>query len=317
MAGLIHRWRTLRERGVIGMNERNGEFILPHNPRSEYPRVDDKLTTKKLAQKAGIKVPELLGVVSHYHELRKLPETLAGLDAFVLKPSKGAQGNGIMVIRRGDDGVLRRANGREVSHQFIHQHVSSTLSGVFSLRGDWDSCLIEQIIETHPDFGPVAPLGLPDIRIVVYLGIPVMAMCRLPTLASNGRANLHQGAIGVGIDMLTGRGVHAIHHDRSLAAHVDTGKSLTEFHIPMWDDVVGLAARASEISSLGYLGVDVVVDAEHGPLLLELNARPGLAIQLANKQGLRPRLKRVEEANYGRGDSWQSRLQLSRELLSH
>jgi D-alanine-D-alanine ligase-like ATP-grasp enzyme len=51
------------------------------------------------------------------------------------------------------------------------------------------------------------------------------------------------------------------------------------------------------MTKLGYLGVDIVLDRDKGPLLLELNARPGLSIQIANGAGLVPRLE-VIEAHY-------------------
>jgi hypothetical protein len=38
----------------------------------------------------------------------------------------------------------------------------------------------------------------------------------------------------------------------------------------------------------------MVLDQNKGPLLLELNARPGLAIQIANGMGILPRLQHVE-----------------------
>jgi D-alanine-D-alanine ligase-like ATP-grasp enzyme len=34
--------------------------------------------------------------------------------------------------------------------------------------------------------------------------------------------------------------------------------------------------------------VDLVIDADLGPLMLEVNARPGLQIQVINGQGLAP-----------------------------
>ena len=41
-----------------------------------------------------------------------------------------------------------------------------------------------------------------------------MAMLRLPTKASGGRANLHQGAIGAGVDLVTGVTHHAVLKNR-------------------------------------------------------------------------------------------------------
>lgn len=289
---MLSRWKRLRERGVLGINRRNGEFVLPMNPRKHYPRVDDKLLTKRLAQAEGIPVPGLLGVFSHYHELRDVPGVLAPHEKFVLKPARGSQGNGIVVIVGRDGEFYRRPNGNTIAPDAVQQHISSVLSGVFSLRGDWDNCLVEELVVVHSFFAEVVPRGVPDIRVIVCNGLPIMAMCRLPTEESNGRANLHQGAMAVGIDMATGRAVHAVYHNKSIDHHVDSRYPLHAFAVPHWDEVLELAARASNISGLGYLGVDVVIDARYGPLLLELNARPGLAIQLANGEGLVPRLER-------------------------
>ena len=44
--------------------------------------------------------------------------------------------------------------------------------------------------------------------------------------------------------------------------------------------------RLSHALQLGYVGVDIVLDANYGPMVLEANARPGLNIQIANNQGL-------------------------------
>jgi glutathione synthase/RimK-type ligase-like ATP-grasp enzyme len=65
--------------------------------------------------------------------------------------------------------------------------------------------------------------------------------------------------------------------------------------VPYWDEVIRLSRRVSQAVGLGYIGVDVVIDATHGPMLLEANARPGLAIQIANGQGLAPRLEEIDD----------------------
>lgn len=286
--------RSLHARGVLGLNSRNGRLVLPLNPRRFYPRVDDKLYTKRLVEAAGIATPKLLGAVSHHYELRLLPDIFRSLDDFVLKPAHGAQGNGIVVIVGRDGEKYTKSSGSQLSLARLQQHVSSVISGVFSLHGDWDACMIEERIIIEPAFEKISRFGIPDIRVIVYRGLPIMAMIRLPTSQSDGRANLHQGAIAAGIDMATGRAVHAAHNNRSVTHHVDTGHAIVGFQIPHWDDLVSLAVRASDTTGLGYLGVDIVVDARRGPLLLELNARPGLSIQIANDEGLTPRLRLVE-----------------------
>jgi alpha-L-glutamate ligase-like protein len=269
-----------------------------------------------LAEAAGIATPKLLGSVSHHYELRLLPEMLRDLEDFVLKPAHGAQGNGIIVIigRNGDK--YRKSSGSELRYARLQQHVSSVISGVFSLRGDWDACMIEERIIIEPSFEKISRFGIPDIRVIVYRGLPVMAMSRLPTSESDGRANLHQGAIAAGIDMATGTAVHAAHHNRSLTHHVDTGHAIIGFEIPHWNEVLSLAVRAADTTGLGYLGVDIVVDARRGPLLLELNARPGLAIQVANDEGLLPRLRRADSVRSSATLSPAERCEITRTLFA-
>ena len=77
--------------------------------------------------------------------------------------------------------------------------------------------------------------------------------------------------------------------------HPDTGEPIAGLTIPQWDHCLLLAARCYELTALGYLGVDIVLDRTRGPLILELNARPGLNIQIANKLGLKYRLDRIHE----------------------
>lgn len=294
MIGLLHRMRTLHRLGILGINQRNAGFVLPHNPRVHYPRVDDKCLTKQLAEAAGIPTPRLLALVSLHHELRDLPRILGGLSEFVLKPGHGAQGNGIAVITEVDDGRYRKSSGAWLTSAQIRQHVANIVSGVFSLQGDADRCLVEALVTLHPAFEGLATQGIPDVRVIVYRGFPVMAMCRLPTRGSDGRANLHQGAIAVGLDLASGRSIHAAHHNWSITRHVDSQAALIGFPVPLWDDVLALATRASEITYLGYVGVDIVIDPRYGPQLLEFNARPGLGIQVANNEGLLPRLRRID-----------------------
>jgi alpha-L-glutamate ligase-like protein len=316
MKGLLYRWRALRQAHVLGLNQRNADYILPRNPRSHYPRVDDKLLTKQLAQTAGLPTPQLLGVISYHHELRGLASVLDKTADFVLKPARGTQGNGILVIGGREGAHYRKSSGTMVRFEQLRQHVSNTISGAFSLRGDWDHCLIEARVILHPAFIDLSRYGIPDVRVIVTRGVPVMAMCRLPTSLSDGRANLHQGAIGVGVDMGTGKTFNAVLHERLVTHHIDTNAPLTGFTIPSWDGVLSLAAQASELSDLGFVGVDIVIDEKHGPLLLELNARPGLTIQVANKEGLVDRLRRVDALAQSEISNWTYRCAIAREHFS-
>tara|TARA_B110001454_G_scaffold54003_2_gene52927 strand:+ start:9411 stop:10370 length:960 start_codon:yes stop_codon:yes gene_type:complete len=287
--------KRLRALGIVGVNKRNVYYIAQHNPRHLYPTVDDKLQTKKLCHRHGIAVPKLLGVCRIQQHTKGLIEFLELYDQFVIKPAKGSGGKGILVIIGREDGCFIKSSGTRISHQDLQRHVSNILSGLFSLGGKPDNALIEEMVQFTDDFQGFSYEGVPDIRVILFKGYPVMAMTRLSTHASDGKANLHQGAVGVGLSIKTGKAVSAVQHNLPIEKHPDTGRVLKELIVPDWQQVLLLASRSYEVSGLGYLGVDIVLDRCHGPLLLELNARPGLAIQMANQAGLEPRLKWVVE----------------------
>ena len=286
--------RVLKEAGVLGINKRNLDFVARYNKRKYYPLADDKYLLKAAAKEASLPVPELYGSISAVGQLKELEKFVGKFDEFVVKPCRGSGGEGVIVIAgKQEDGYLR-ANGETLSLSELRHHITQILFGLYSLAGQPDKALIESRVKFSPVFEDISYQGVPDIRIVVFQGFPVLAMMRLPTSASNGRANLHQGAIGVGVDILTGVTRGGVRGNAPCEVHPDTGAGLTEITIPEWDRLLSMAAGCFELTQLGYLGVDIVFDKELGPLVLEVNARPGLNIQLANMCGLLPRLKKVE-----------------------
>ncbi len=294
--------RQLRERGVVGMNERNANFVQRFNRRSHYPLVDDKLQTKRLAMASGIAVPELYAVLRTPADTRDLAERVAGREQFVIKPAHGSGGDGIMVVtsrnaRRAE--LFRLSDGSVVSESDIRYHVTNIISGRYSLGGHRDCAMIEYCVQADPVFTDIAHNGVPDVRVLVFRGYPAMAMVRLPTRESKGKANLHQGAVGAGVDLSTGHTVFAVHDSQAVEEHPDTGALVTGIAVPHWQTLLELAASCYELTGLGYLGVDLVLDRDRGPLILELNARPGLGIQIANRMGLRARLSVLEDQSAG------------------
>lgn len=284
----------LKAAGVVGINARNANYIMRYNRRKLYPLVDDKLQTKKLALDAGMAVPELYAVLRTQHDVQKLHDIVRDLDDFVMKPARGSGGDGIVVVSGVTRKGLRRHDGRVMSFDEARYHASTTLSGQFSLAGIPDQMMIEYRVRFDPLFEKVSYQGIPDIRIIVFMGYPVMSMVRLPTRMSDGKANLHQGAIGVGIDIATGTTSTGSSGNDIVKEHPDTGFSIAGLEIPNWNQILLLAARCHDITGLGYLGVDIVLDKDRGPLILELNARPGLNIQIANATGLGTRLRDIE-----------------------
>ncbi|HZD53853.1 MAG TPA: alpha-L-glutamate ligase-like protein, partial [Woeseiaceae bacterium] len=255
-----------------------------------------KELTKKLALEAGMPVPELYGVIATQAQVRRFMSLVEGVDSFVVKPAHGSGGNGILVIigrsRRLDS--FRLANRLLITAAEIEHHISNIVGGQYSLGGNPDKAMIEYCVHFDPLFAEVSYQGVPDIRVIVYRGYPVMSMVRLPTRRSDGKANLHQGAVGAGIDLCTGRTLHGVLHNEIVDEHPDTGAPISGLYIPHWDYILQSAARSSEVTGLGYVGVDMVIDKDFGPLMLEMNARPGLNIQIANAAGLSHRLKRID-----------------------
>lgn len=295
------RWyETLRRSGVVGINARNARFISRYNPRRLFPLVDDKIRCKALCQQSGIPTPELYGIVEAHGDLQRLREYLEGHDDFVIKPARGAMGNGVLVIEGREGERFRKPSGALLDERAMRHYVSGILSGLYSLSGTVDRAMIEYRVQRHPLFDALAYGGVPDIRVIVFKGIPVLAMVRLPTQKSDGRANLHQGAIAAGIDMATGTTRSAVQANRLVERHPDTGAEVIGVAIPHWEEILRIAARSHDVTGLGYIGVDVVLDAHLGPLLLELNARPGLAIQIANFEGLLHVLEKVERVDTAR-----------------
>lgn len=290
--------RKLRESGVLGLNERNADYILRHNPRRLYPRVDDKALTKKLALEAGMAVPELYGIIVNQGEVRAFADIVGNRDSFVIKPAQGSGGDGILVVTGRSQrkrNAYRLASGVLITEAEIAHHISNIVSGQYSLSGNPDKALIEYCVRFDPVFAEVSYQGVPDIRVIVYKGYPTMAMIRLPTRASDGKANLHQGAVGAGVDMSLGETLTGVLDNEVVDEHPDTGALVSGLPIPQWDFILQSAARGFEVTGLGYLGVDMVIDREQGPLILEMNARPGLNIQIANCTGLASRIAHIDE----------------------
>ena len=305
-------FRDLEELGILGINNRVGRYILRHNKRSNYPLVDDKVLTAKRAETWGIAMPQNYMIIENYGSLKNFHLKIQNYESFVIKPANGSQGNGIIVIkeiikeeRNGITRILcRRSNDKLMDIEEVKHHISGILSGLYSLKGHSDTAIIQAKIDKHSIFDNYSYGGIPDIRVIVFEGYPVMSMVRLPTKSSDGRANLHQGAIGAGINLSDGSTNNAVIKNQVVDIHPDTGHKLVGLKIPFWRESLELAAQCYDMVELGYLGADIVLTPDQGPILLELNARPGLGIQIANLAGLVPRLEKI-------------RLKAPKNLLAH
>lgn len=279
---------------ILGLNARS-RLYLTHNSAAARKIADSKLISKRVLKKAGIPVPEI------YIKFKN-PEDVLTFDwqklpgSFALKPSRGLGGEGIIVVKKKiDDGHWLTTQREKISISDLKLHTSDILEGAYSMGNFPDVAYVEEFVGRHKAFRKYSYRGTPDIRVIVFNKVPVMAMLRLPTKESGGRANLHQGAIGVGVDIATGITVNAVWHGNDIKYKPDTEKKLNGIKVPNWTKVLEIAVNCQIASGLGYVGVDIVLHPEKGPMVLEINASPGLQIQLANKAGLRKRLDRIED----------------------
>jgi alpha-L-glutamate ligase-like protein len=228
--------------------------------------------------------------------MARLEEMFSDHQDFVIKPARGTGGSGIVLVTGRKEGGFIKQSGEVIPVKDLIYHISDILSGIYSLEGLEDRAFLEALV--HPDmaFDAVTYRGVPDIRIIVYRGVPVMSMVRLPTMVSDGKANLHRGAVGVGVNMGNGTTLSGVYRSGVVTHHPDTNEPVTGIQVPHWESMLLIAAKAVDMINLDFLGVDLVIDQARGPLLLELNARPGLQIQVANQAGLLRRLDLIDKA---------------------
>lgn len=287
---------------ILGLNARSQQFAYKYNTKRGKNIADSKIQTDKTLKLAKVAHPK---IYKKFTDPRQVLDFNWGSlpDKFALKPSRGMGGEGIIVVKKKVKSIKQRddktawitTNRERITADDLKLHTLDILEGAYSMGNVPDVAFIQEYVGRDRAFRKWAFRGTPDIRIIVFNKIPVMAMLRLPTKESGGRANLHQGAIGVGIDIATGITTRAIWHGEEIVFKPGTERKLRGIKIPDWEKVLETAVKAQEVSHLGYLGVDIVIHPEKGPMVLELNAQPGLQIQLANGEGLKKRLERVED----------------------
>ena len=291
---------------ILGINRRNQEYIRMFNPVSFRPIADNKIFTKRVLTKAKIQTPTLYKVIRTRKQLKFLDWSSIP-NSFVLKPNQGTGGNGIVVFygkKKGKEEWIR-PSGATMSKGELTLHIERILEGSFSMGNRTDIAIIEERVKNDKLLAQYTYKGVPDVRVIVFNRVPVMAMLRLPTKRSNGTANLHSGAICVGIDMASGVTTSGMYIKKrplvedtyvTCEETIDLEKNLPLFgiKIPFWDEILKISVTCQEITQLGYIGVDIAIDREKGPIVFEINARPGLGIQVANSEGLRFRLEKVK-----------------------
>ncbi|MFH1789835.1 MAG: tyrosine/phenylalanine carboxypeptidase domain-containing protein [bacterium] len=278
--------------GILGINARNLLYISRFNSKANKKFADDKIFTKNYLSSRGLGTAKVITIIHNYKELVNFdPRSLPA--SFVIKPNRGYGGEGILVVKnKTTDGYVSLSE-KKYKWNDIKRHITAIIDGKYAISGLSDQALVEERLISHEYFLQYSDEGLPDIRVIVFNYVPIIAMLRLPTEESEGKANLHLGAVGVGIDISTGKATYAVHHNK-FVRNLPNGEKINEIHIPNWDEVLLMATRAQHASQIGFLAVDLAL-SDAGVKILELNARAGLAVQIANQVLLKSRLQKVAD----------------------
>lgn len=278
-----------KNKGILGLNARNVLYVNKLNRKSAIKFANSKLKTKNFLSARGIPVPRLYRVAKSHEDIQQFDfGSLPG--NVVLKPNLGSQGKGIIPFKERNGSIFTTVSGKEYDTEQIKNHMTDIIDGKFSMGNIRDTAFFEQLIINHKSLAKYTWAGLPDIRVIVHNLIPVMAMLRLPTKESGGRANLSQGALGIGLDIATGKPTHISYKNKIVDSIPEIGEFDKDFKIPFWDDILEISSKCQYITNLGYIGCDIALDDANGPILIEINARPGTKIQIANKAPLGKRL---------------------------
>lgn len=280
---------------ILGINMRNA-LIAKYNPRIAIERARDKVAAKVALESAGIACTGTVAVIDSHQKLMEFKPTRDMPDAWAIKPARGSQGDGILLAVRREGNTWFKGSGSPLTEDAVMHHIQKVVDGGFS--GDSaaeDAALIEPLIIADPALAGIVPEGLPDLRVISLFHTPLMAMVRLPTNESDGKANLHQRAIGAGVSLETGKITRAVVKGTPITHHPDTGFPLIGFEIPGWERVLELASKCGPAVGLGYCGADIVLDVNDGPLVIEVNAHPGIEIQNINQEGLKARIAATGE----------------------
>jgi hypothetical protein len=168
-----------------------------------YPLVDDKLKTKRWRCRRA----SPCRAVRRHRDAARHPHAAghrAQSQRIRAQAAHGSAGDGIVVIAGRSGNRYRTIGGEILDEDFLSHHLSNAINGQFSLGGVQDVVIVEYIGAVLAAVRAHQLPGRPDIRVIVFRGIPIMSMVRLPTRGSRGKANCIRAPVGAGIDLATG-----------------------------------------------------------------------------------------------------------------
>jgi len=275
---------------ILGLNYRNLKLQV-YNQKEAINFANNKLKTKHFFSVRGIPVPKLMGIFKNREDVNKFDFANLNKD-FVIKPNQGAEGKGIIPFkeRKGDKFIT--ISNKELTTNELKNHIINITQGIYN-NGNKDTAFFEQRIKNSPELEEITYKGLPDVRVICFNQIPVMAMLRVPTKESDGRANLAENAMAIGINLSNGEPSYYYYNGKITKKDPLNKNSIKR--VPNFIRVLQIAVKCSQLSKLKLAGCDVAFNEKNEPCLIEINARPGLKIQLANKDSLKERINKIKD----------------------
>jgi len=220
--------------------------------------------------------------VNNNVSFEEFKEIFSDIERIIYKPVDGNRGKGIKAFYISDDSI-----------KDVYEELTGYPEGV-----------VEAFVIQHPELSRLSPDSINTIRIVSLssnkksvadngdnLDIAYAAL----RIGRNNSVvdNFHSGGMVAAIDMETGKLVTdaADMKGNVFAKHPDTGTQIKGFEIPYFNEAIDMVKEAIRKNKIeGYLGWDVAI-SETGPVLIEVNARPGVVLltmpYVAEKKGMK------------------------------
>ena len=163
-----------------------------------------------------------------------------------------------------------------------------TMKDVYDRLVTYPEGVVEAFIKQHPDMCKLSPTSVNSLRFVTFSSNtkPVTPDGKMMDIAYSivriGREgsivdNLHSGGMVANVDLETGcLATDGADRNGDLwVTHPDTGVTIKGFQVPYFHEACEMVKDAIATRKVeGYLGWDIAI-SENGPMLLEINARPG------------------------------------------
>lgn len=201
--------------------------------------------------------------------LEEFTEKFAESKRVIYKPLDGNRGKGVEAFN------VSRENAKEVYDELV----------------TFPEGVVEEYVVQHHDMSAMCPSSVNTIRIVTlssnsqmvgntgkHMDVAYAAL----RIGGGGSIvdNFHSGGMVAAIDLATGELVTdaADMAGHVFANHPTTGTKIKGFKVPYFQEALQMVHDAWEMSKIeGYLGWDIAI-TENGPVLIEINLRPGVVL---------------------------------------